>query len=483
MLSAATDCPTTPVSYRSPAFGGDGHERSDSRDRRGDARNQPVRRGRAAGGRIDDLLVDILFLLRRCLRADAATRAVADLPPPTLPVRFAVFVAAWDEAAVIGPMLATATARLAYDDYRILVGLYPNDRGTIDATARVAERDPRITLVVGDRAGPTTKADCLNTLWRALRRDDARTGRRTTTVVLHDAEDVVHRDELTVFAALAADHGVVQLPVVPLIDRTARLVSGHYADEFAEHHGKGVVVRTALGAGMPLAGTGCAITVAMLEAIADRRGGTPFDAGSLTEDYELGLRIAELGGRAAFARVRDGEGHLVAVRAFFPDRIDAAVRQKARWMTGIALAGWDRTGWSRWHRIGDHWMRMRDRRPPLAVIVLGMAYAALVVWGLAGAVHWIAGDAGPGPAAPRWLIGTNLALLGWRIAMRMGFTGRAYGWREACWSVPRFVVGNYVALLAARRALSGYVAMLRGAPAVWEKTRHAFPDAVDLAAP
>ena len=74
-------------------------------------------------------------------------------------------------------------------------------------------------------------------------------------------------------------------------------------------------------------------------------------------------------------------------------------------------------------------------------------------------------------------------LLGWRIAMRMGFTGRAYGWREACWSVPRFVVGNYVALLAARRALSRYVAMLRGAPPVWDKTRHAFPDAVDLDAP
>ena len=95
---------------------------------------------------------------------------------------------------------------------------------------------------------------------------------------------------------------------------------------------------------MPLAGTGCAIAVPILAAIAATRQGAPFDATSLTEDYELGLRIAELGGRATFARVRDANGLLVAVRAFFPDRIDAAVRQKARWMTGIALAGWDRTG-------------------------------------------------------------------------------------------------------------------------------------------
>ena len=439
--------------------------------------------GLLAGG-IDDLLIDILYLCRRWLGADRSVRRLADLPAPAAPARFAVFVPAWDEAAVIGPMLATATARLDHDDYRIFVGLYPNDRATIDAAAQVAERDPRIILVVGHHPGPTTKADCLNTLWAALRRDDARTGRATAAVVLHDAEDVVHRDELTVFAALIADRCVVQVPVVPLIDRRARLVSGHYADEFAEHHGKGVVVRTALGAGMPLAGTGCAIAVSMLVAIADQRDGAPFDATSLTEDYELGLRIAELGGRAAFARVRDDQGALVAVRAFFPDRIDAAVRQKARWMTGIALAGWDRTGWSRWHRVGDHWMRMRDRRAPLAVIVLGTAYAALVLWGLAGAAHWIGGHAaGPLPGGPVWLIATNLALLAWRIVMRMAFTGQAYGWREACWSVPRFVVGNYVALLAARRALTRYVAMLRGAPAIWDKTRHAFPDLVHPATP
>ena len=39
-------------------------------------------------------------------------------------------------------------------------------------------------------------------------------------------------------------------------------------------------------------------------------------------------------------------------------------------MTGIALAGWDRIGWGGRQRFGDHWMRMRDRRAPLAVLVL-----------------------------------------------------------------------------------------------------------------
>lgn len=281
-------------------------------------------------GGLDDLVVDVLFLVRRWLGPGPETRMIADLPRPAIPARFAIFVAAWDEAAVIGQMLAAAAARLDDPHCRFFVGLYPNDRGSIDAAARVAERDPRIRLVIGTKNGPTTKADCLNTLWGALRRDDARLGQATTAVILHDAEDVVHRDELRVFDALIADHGVVQLPVLPLVDRRARLVSGHYADEFAEAHAKSIVVRTALGAGMPLAGTGCAIAVPMLAAIASGRMGEPFDASSLTEDYELGLRIAELGGRAAFARVRDDDGELIAVRAFFPDRIGSAVRQKAR---------------------------------------------------------------------------------------------------------------------------------------------------------
>jgi adsorption protein B len=64
-------------------------------------------------------------------------------------------------------------------------------------------------------------------------------------------------------------------------------VSGHYADEFAEAHMKQLVIRTALGAGMPLAGTGCAMSTAILETVAATRDGDPFDASSLTEDYEL----------------------------------------------------------------------------------------------------------------------------------------------------------------------------------------------------
>ena len=436
-------------------------------------------------GGIDDLAVDLIFLARNGWRRVRRHGALPTLAGLRLAQdgRLAVFVAAWDEAAVIGAMLSTALARFEHDRYRLYVGCYPNDRATIDAVARVAEHDARVRVVINQRPGPTTKADCLNALWCALVADDRRDGEKTRAVVLHDAEDVVHPGELAVFDALIGDHAMVQLPVLPLAQVGSRLVSGHYLDEFAEAHAKSMVVRELVGAGLPLAGVGCAIAVPMLARIADDRGGAPFDETSLTEDYELGLHVAALGGRATLARVSDGAGGLVAVHAYFPATVHAAVVQKARWMVGIALAGWDRVGWGRWRDLGDHWMRLRDRRAPLAVAVLASAYLALLAWAIGAGAHRLAGTAvAPVAGWLALLLRVNAVLLGWRLAVRTACTASAYGWREARWSVPRALVGNLIAILAARRALTRYVASLRGRALTWDKTAHQFPDQATVAA-
>ncbi|WP_179507221.1 glycosyl transferase family protein [Sphingomonas melonis] len=430
-------------------------------------------------GGIDDLGVDLCFLGNRLTRRKPRA-LVEDLPASAVPESFAVFVAAWREEAVIGAMLAAAVARLDHPDYRIYVGVYPNDPATIAAVGDAAARDARIRLVIGTRDGPTTKADCLNTIWAHLQQEDAATGRRTTAIVIHDAEDVVHPAELRVFDALLRTYGVVQLPVLPLI-RPGSLVSGHYADEFAYAHGVQQPVRAMLGAPLPLAGTGCAIRTATLAAIAAERGGAPFDPSSLTEDYELGLHVAARGGGVCFARLRDArDGSLVAVRAYFPETLVAAIRQKARWMTGIALAGWDRIGWGEPAAFADHWMRMRDRRALIAVLVVAVAYAAIGLWLVTAMLHWLGGLPDAGPHLAGWLWSTTTLLLGWRLSARIVCTGRAYGWREACLSLPRFIVGNVIALLATPLALRRYAQFLRGDAPVWDKTVHAFPDAAAL---
>lgn len=191
----------------------------------------------------------------------------------------------------------------------------------------------------------------------------------------------------------------------------------------------------------------------------------------------MGLHLARLGYTGCFARVTNGRGELVATRAYFPDDLASAVRQKARWMTGIALAGWDRTGWSRPLALADHWMRARDRRAPLAVLVLAAAYAALLLWGVAGVAFWLTEAEHPplDPVLAR-VLAINAALLGWRLAFRVGFTWRAYGWREGLRAAPRLFVGNLISLLAVRRAVWRYVGMLRGSAPVWDKTAHRFPE-------
>lgn len=438
-------------------------------------------------GGIDDLLVDMIYAIRgtglalRALVRPAPCAAGNDAVPP---VPIAVFIPAWDEAPVIGPMLRSTLARFDYPDYALYVGTYPNDPATIAEVAKLAQEDMRVRLVIGPNPGPTTKADCLNGLWRALLRDEAAEGRQVAAVALHDAEDLVHPLELRVFADYLRRHGAVQLPVLPLRHPDSRFVSGHYLDEFAESHGKQLLVRQALGVGMPLAGVGCAIRRALLGRIAEARGGDPFDATSMVEDYELGLTLRAFGGDCALARVRESPGgRPVAVRAYFPATLDAAVRQKARWMTGIALAGWDRIGWGRPGDLGDHWMRVRDRRATLAMPVLAVAYCALLLWGLGSVGHALAGTAAAAsPPIVQALLWANLALLGWRLTVRAIFVGDAYGWRDALLSVPRVFVANLIALLAARRAATLYVRLLAGGVPRWDKTEHQFPDGEQAAA-
>ncbi|MDP9095800.1 MAG: glycosyltransferase [Pseudomonadota bacterium] len=193
-------------------------------------------------------------------------------------------------------MLRDLTARLAYPHYRVLVGVYSNDPAT--AAAVMAVGDPRIALARCGRPGPTTKADCLNHLWRAVLADELVADRQFKAVVLHDAEDVVHARDLAVFDNLLPRLAMVQLPVAPLVGSGSRWISGHYLDEFAEAHAKDLAVREALGAAVPSTGVACAIARDMIGRLAGT-GGEPFDAGSMTEDDELGIRIKALGGRGA----------------------------------------------------------------------------------------------------------------------------------------------------------------------------------------
>lgn len=426
---------------------------------------------------LDDLAVDLIYFGRRLWRAMTVYRRHSRGDARTLvegaPCGWmVVLIPAWDESAVIGKMLRATLRSFDHPDYTLMVGYYRNDPATRLAIEAVA--DPRVMAVEVPADGPTTKAHCLNHLYAFLLRQEAAAGRQARAVVLHDAEDLVHPLELKLFDRLVDRAGVVQLPVVPLPDQTSHWIAGHYCDEFAESHGKEMVVREAVGAAIPLAGVGCAISRRALGQLADAHDGMPFAGGSMTEDYEMGLRIGALGERTIFVRLPASRGDpgVVASRGYFPNTLGAAVRQKARWLGGIAFAGWDRLGWR--GGLGERWFRLRDRRGPFAAVLLLAGYASGLLW----AQLWLAAKLGaPVPPQPSALLATllqiNFALLLWRVFMRVGFTTHVYGIGEGLAAVPRIAMANLIAILATGRALFLHAS---GGPKQWDKTDHVFPD-------
>lgn len=425
-------------------------------------------------GAADEFAVDIAWLwlkLTGRAKTPIVERKTATGSPLAGPA--VVFVPAWQEEEVIGDTIRHMLAAWPHRDLRIYVGCYRNDPATVEAIIEGIGNDPRVRMILHDRDGPSTKADCLNRIYAGLAYDEARHGFRARMVLLHDAEDLVDPAALSLLDRAMEEAEFVQLPVLPLVQRRSRWVAGHYNEEFAEAHGKAMVVRYHLSAGLPAAGVGCAFARDMLAEMAARFGNPaePFSPECLTEDYELGLRVRILGHRSMFLRARGDDGRLVATRACFPHTLGAAVRQKARWIYGIAFQGWDRLGWS--GHGAELWMRLRDRRGPFSALVLGCGYLLLLVAAILYLAEW-AGYPRAWPLTPtlKTLLAINLGFFAWRALIRAMFTAREYGWIEACRAILRIPVANVIAILAGRRALFTYVRSLAGELPAWDKTRH-----------
>lgn len=428
-----------------------------------------------AVGLADELAIDLVWLWLRLTGRAATRRLPAGYGAAPLIGPLAIFIPAYAEAAVIGTTIRHLLKAWPQADLRLYVGCYRNDPATVAAVIAAAQGDARLRLVINAAAGPTTKADCLNRLYAALEADEQRSGRRFCGVVLHDAEDMVHPAALSAIDAALGAVDFVQLPVRPAIVPGTGWIAAHYADEFTESHAKAMVVRGALGLGLPAAGVGCGLARQALADLARsqaRRGlSGPFAPDALTEDYELGLTLSRQGRGGAFLRLRDAAGQLVATASCFPDDLAGAVRQKTRWVHGIALQGWERLGWA--GQPLDLWMALRDRRGPLTALVLACAYLLLVL----DTVLALGQAAGLGAALPldgveRGLMVVGLTGLAWRTLLRAAFVGREYGLAEALRSVLRLPLANVIAIMAGRRALIAYVCSLAGGQLRWDKTEH-----------
>jgi adsorption protein B len=235
--------------------------------------------------------------------------------------------------------------------------------------------------------------------------------------------------------------------------------------------------RQYMGSFVPSNGVGTGFTREALEKLATAEHNLVFEPACLTEDYENGLRLHKLGCRQLFLPISRGrQSSFVATREFFPRKIGSAVRQRTRWMMGIALQSWERHGW-RGSPPQVYWF-WRDRKGllgnPLSLLtnflfaygVLTWLFATLtgLPWGLATqTLH------------PQLLL-TTFTIQIIQISVRMGCVSRIYGPIFALGVPLRTLCSNWINSVATLKAVCGYLrARVRHEPLVWLKTEHAYP--------
>jgi adsorption protein B len=429
---------------------------------------------------LDDLVIDAAWAyswLRGKWKPEArmfppGPRQLEAAPPRSI----AIVVPLWHEHEVIARMLEHNLAAIRYPDYHVFAGAYPNDQLTQDAVQSVADRFLNVHLALCPHDGPTSKADCLNWIYQRLILHEELQGKHFDIIVTHDAEDIIHPEELRWINYYAARFDFIQTPVLALHTPFFALTHGVYCDEFAEYHTRDMAVRPMLGGFVPSSGVGTGYRREALEKLARSAGNKIFEPEALTEDYENGLRLFRLGCSQTFVPLVHpyGTKDWVATREYFPQSWRSAMRQRTRWVMGIALQTWERHGWK--GKPGEVYWLWRDRKGLLAN-PLSLLANLIFVYGLATAI---------------WQRTTPLSIaLCWatfsiqciRMIVRMGCVARVYGWLFALGVPVRAVYANALNAAATFNAVGRYaIARARKRSLKWLKTEHTYPNRASLLA-
>jgi bacteriophage N4 adsorption protein B len=458
---------------------------------------------------LDDLSIDVWYWGRRLFRSvNSQRRNYSKLTAAQLLERgeqpLAIMVPAWQEHDVIAAMVRNMVEVLDYKNYTVFVGTYVNDPATAEEVERMMKRYPQVRRVEVPHPGPTSKADCLNFVVEDIVLYERDNNVEFAGVVLHDSEDVLHPMELKFFNYLLPRKDMIQLPVASLEREWYELVAGTYMDEFAESHAKEMVVRESVSGIVPSAGVGTCFSRKALRNLIGTTRNKPFNISSLTEDYDVGMRLAHLGMQSIFgvfpvsfrvrrtswlARTKPRELLVqmpLCVREYFPDNFRLAYRQKARWVLGIGLQSWEQIKWQ--GSLAARYLLLHDRKGVVTSFVSILAYVLVlqfIVFHVGLSTGWwdayypsMFGE----HSVWRTLLYVNAFFLAIRAAHRVYFTTVLYGWEHGLMALPRMIVGNFVNCMAVARAWRLYLSYLfRGKKLVWDKTMHEFPTGAQLA--
>jgi len=402
-----------------------------------------------------EALLALLFLAWLGLRFAAALTPpprAEPLPPQCdrdLPI-YTIIAALYREAGSVGDLLR-AVGRLDYpaEKLDVILAVEADDHATRDAIAASTGRLP-VRVIVVPNSLPRTKPKALNVALPFAR------GHYT---VVYDAEDRPEPDQLrrAVQAFAADDDGLACVQARLSIDNTddgwlARMFTAEYAGQFDVF----LDGLSAFDLPLPLGGSSNHFATAVLREV----GG--WDAWNVTEDADLGMRLARFGYRTAMIASTTHEEA--------PARFSPWLRQRTRW-----FKGWMQTWCVHMREPVKLW---RDLGPR------GFGAFQLVVGGnvLAALVHpifmvtTIAAVAAGIPAASAGDASAVIAAL-YGLSLLTGYTSSAVlcciglsrrGLRRSAWVLLLMPLHWFLLSLAGWRALY----QLLAAPYAWEKTEH-----------
>lgn len=249
--------------------------------------------------------------------AERAVSAQSDAPLDADGVvwpAYTLLIALKDEASAAAQLSAAITG-LDYPRDKLDVRLLIEEGDEATRLALIEQEWPQGTsLLVVPPGKPKTKPRALNY---------GLVGARGEFVVVYDAEDRPHKDQLKI-AAQTFRNGddtlaCVQAPLVG--DRDKSWIAGQWALEYAVQFGRLLPGLAALGLPIPLGGTSNHFRRSHLEQV----GG--WDAWNVTEDADLGLRIARRGLRVSVIAPPTLEAP--------PERFGVWLGQRSRWLKGF----------------------------------------------------------------------------------------------------------------------------------------------------
>jgi adsorption protein B len=423
---------------------------------------------------MDDLFVDFLWLLTTRKHADALPMPSAhDVTNPR--PRIAVFVANWQEADVLGRMVDGNMANITYRPFTFVLGVYPNDVNTLRVAKDLAGKYPEaVQLVVNRQNGPTSKGQMLNEMFSAIY---AEPEAAPELVVLHDSEDIIDPRSFDVFASHSAKCAFIQIPVFSLDSRKRSKVGATYMEEFAERHTREMVVRNGLGSFIPSAGVGTCLRNDLIFDFLKARGYV-LHPGTVTEDYILGAEAHREGYSTTFVYgCPKGDPTIVGTLEYFPKTFWASVRQKSRWIYGIAFDATTRLGWS--GSLWDKFFFYRDRKGAITNLLAPLSLLLLIMALLIGVNHK--------PLSPVLdvLSSTMLVFNAIAMAFRLYFKTiafrRIYGVYGIGGILVRWPLAMLINAAAVLRAWRSFLieSGLASRPITWVKTQHELPPVLE----